>query len=619
MTFANEGDKPSHVTAAHDTNDTWGPGERPDIGEAKIGEADITTVRHYGGLGNGAKPKSSKHQGRPPKKPRDHTEINPKSWSLRDFLGRRSSEEQELPELSGIIPGDEDDGDGSSTTTVSTASSKDKKPKPWKVRGSPRNQSDESKLSNENSRSTEYRSWSLKGLLASTKNAGEQGEGIEPAVGVGVGGGSSASSTPTGRKLRNGNVAGSNTSSPLRIGSPIFLPGKSFLTPSATFARLREEKDEMSRMTPSPTEWSLREGVTLPLIGKVQWATLKRETIKWLLNPKNFALLVWMIAVVVAGAILFMVMVGMLDAAIPKKSDRDTYYEVSNQILNALFVLMALYTHPLRTLHLFWLIRWNSDDILKLRKLYCKGGLRKPHEWSHMLVVVLLLQLNCFATYALAGLNWGYRRANRPAIGVGITLAVAFGAGAAAGIYNSLSPLGKDFELEREDDDIDVGLDREEKGLHVEGGHSGPNLFKLHKRNYDLLEKRMSFSCRAGRPVANPQWEGGLFACHEEPTISILSTACFCCVMGWNLERLGFGNRFVHVVTFLLLLGAPYLVFDLAATNVNNRYNTLAFFCLTYKTATCICTFDFVTCLANLAQMRLPILKRVRPQSVDER
>ena len=112
------------------------------------------------------------------------------------------------------------------------------------MRGSPRNQSDESKLSNENSRSTEYRSWSLKGLLASMKSAGEQGEGIEPAVGDGDGGGSSTSSTPIGRKLRNGYVVGSNRSSPLRIELPIFLPGKSFRTPSATFAWLRAQLRE---------------------------------------------------------------------------------------------------------------------------------------------------------------------------------------------------------------------------------------------------------------------------------------------------------------------------------------------------------------------------------------
>ena len=49
---------------------------------------------------------------------------------------------------------------------------------------------------------------------------------------------------------------------------------------------------KMFRMTPSPTEWSLKEKVILPLIGKVKWTLLKRETIKWLLNPENFALIV---------------------------------------------------------------------------------------------------------------------------------------------------------------------------------------------------------------------------------------------------------------------------------------------------------------------------------------
>ena len=86
--------------------------------------------------------------------------------------------------------------------------------------------------------------------------------------------------------------------------------------------------------------------------------------------------------------------------------------------------------------------------------------------------------------------------------------------------------------------------------------------------------------------------------------------------MGWNLERLEFGNRFVHVVAFLLL-SAPYLVFDLAAININNMH---IFFCIlllltqcillpNLQTTTCVGTFNFVTCLANLAQMRLPILE----------
>jgi Cys-rich protein (TIGR01571 family) len=82
----------------------------------------------------------------------------------------------------------------------------------------------------------------------------------------------------------------------------------------------------------------------------------------------------------------------------------------------------------------------------------------------------------------------------------------------------------------------------------------------------------MSFASKEGRFVEHPEWEGGLFDCYEEPTITLFSTACLPCVLGWNLDRMGFGNRYVHVVTFLLLCAAPFLVFDLAAINVNNGY-----------------------------------------------
>ena len=121
------------------------------------------------------------------------------------------------------------------------------------------------------------------------------------------------------------------------------------------------------------------------------------------------------------------------------------WFEVSNQIINALFVLMALYVHPTQILHLVYLIRWNPEDILKLREAYCKKGMQKPHKWRHIFIVVLLLQLNCLATYALARLNWGYKRSDRPFYAIGICLAVALGAAVAARIYNSVSPLGRDF------------------------------------------------------------------------------------------------------------------------------------------------------------------------------
>lgn len=86
----------------------------------------------------------------------------------------------------------------------------------------------------------------------------------------------------------------------------------------------------------------------------------------------NMALFVWTTCVAVSGAILFLVMTGMLNKAIPKKSQRDAWFEVNNQILNALFTLMCLYQHPKRFYHLVLLCRWKPEDISRLRKIYCK-------------------------------------------------------------------------------------------------------------------------------------------------------------------------------------------------------------------------------------------------------
>lgn len=62
-----------------------------------------------------------------------------------------------------------------------------------------------------------------------------------------------------------------------------------------------------------------------------------------------------------------------------------------------------------------------------------------------MMVVVLLLHVNCFAQYALCGLNLGYKRSQRPNVGVAISLSIAIAAPAVAGLYAIFSPLGKDY------------------------------------------------------------------------------------------------------------------------------------------------------------------------------
>lgn len=330
-------------------------------------------------------------------------------------------------------------------------------------------------------------------------------------------------------------------------------------SPSAKFYQIAQERDEISRAVPS-SSLHIRERVSKLFSRKIDWNALWKISKEWFRDPMNLALFFWITCVAVSGAILFMVMTGMLNHALPKKSQRDAWFEVNNQILNALFTLMCLYQHPKRCYHLVLLLRWRPEDVSKLRKIYCKNGTYKPHEWTHMMVVVSLLQLNCFAQYALCGLNLGYKRSERPAIGVGITISVAIGAPAAAGLYSMLSPLGRDYES-----DLD-----EEAQLQATTAESS-RASQLRRKS---LEKRFSFASRNddGRILeTRPQWSGGIFDFWDDISSAYLSLFCTFCVFGWNMERLGFGNMYVHIATFLLFCLAPFWIFNLAAININNE------------------------------------------------
>ncbi|KAI3731181.1 hypothetical protein L1987_62365 [Smallanthus sonchifolius] len=165
-----------------------------------------------------------------------------------------------------------------------------------------------------------------------------------------------------------------------------------------------------------------------------------------------------------------------------------------------------------------------------------------------MAIVVLLLNLNCFAQYALCGFNVGYTRPKRPAIAVAITISVAIAAPAIAGVYTIVSPLGKDYDL---------GSD-EESQIH----------------NHDVkrvksLEKRLSFSLSTSE--TSPTWSGGVLDFWDDISIAYLALFFSCCVFGWNMERLGFGNMYVHTATFLLLCLAPFWIFTMAAINISNE------------------------------------------------
>ena len=338
---------------------------------------------------------------------------------------------------------------------------------------------------------------------------------------------------------------------------------KTLLSPVRALKDLQQSKDDFSMLVPSVASTKTSpEGIHLPLLGEINYEKLKKASKEWLKNPKNLAVSLWGLVVGISGAILFLVMVGLLDGQLHTKAQRDAWFEVNNQILNALFTMMCLYLHPQRCLHLFMLFRWRPHDITKLREIYCKNGTYKPHEWTHMLVVVSLLQVNCFAQYALCGINLGYRRSERPAIGVGLCLAVAIGAPAAAGIYASLSPLAKEFQINEEND------------IHM------IEAIRIYKptmgRSNSLRIGRapcgdVSFVSKDGALVENPNWNGKLFDCCMDPHIATLTVACPFCVFGWNMERLGFGNRYVHIVTFILLCSAPFWILTLAAINIDDN------------------------------------------------
>ncbi|KAI3958116.1 hypothetical protein MKW98_020758 [Papaver atlanticum] len=331
------------------------------------------------------------------------------------------------------------------------------------------------------------------------------------------------------------------------------------LSPSVKFRQIAEGRDDVSRAVPSSTSFkTFRERFSMHLSKDMNWESLKKISKEWIGDPMNMALFVWILVVAVSGAILAMVMLGMLNHAIPKKSSRNAWFEVNNQILNALFTLMCLYQHPKRFYHFVLLCRWKPEDISRLRKIYCKDGTRKPHEWAHMMVVVALLNLNCFAQYALCSLNLGYNRSERPAIGVGITITVAIGSVAFAGVYTIVSPLGKDYECE---------TDVEAQNQLIES--QGDKPITDRRKSF---EKRFSFAVRDDQRVVenNPEWSGGLFDLWDDIKLAYLTLFCSFCVFGWNMERLGFGNMYVHIATFILFCTAPFFIFYLAAINIHN-------------------------------------------------
>ena len=161
----------------------------------------------------------------------------------------------------------------------------------------------------------------------------------------------------------------------------------------SALVKFMTKSTQISQSVPSSGTYSFRKRFGGMFTQKLDWTSLKNMFKGWIINPMNMALFGWIICVAVSGAILFLVMTGMLNSVLPKKSQRNTWFEINNQILNALFTLMCLYQHPKKFHHLVLLCRWRQSDIFALRNVYCKNGTYKPHERAHMMVVIFLLHL----------------------------------------------------------------------------------------------------------------------------------------------------------------------------------------------------------------------------------
>ncbi|MED6209166.1 hypothetical protein PIB30_052146 [Stylosanthes scabra] len=325
---------------------------------------------------------------------------------------------------------------------------------------------------------------------------------------------------------------------------------------ASSLKRLASERDQISQSVPSPSSHGARSRFSNMFGQKLDWGSVKKMCTEWIRNPMNMALFLWIACVAVSGAILFLVMTGMLNNVLTRKSQRNAWFEVNNQILNALFTLMCLYQHPKRFYHLFLLCRWRPNDISRLRNIYCKNGTYKPNEWMHMMVVVILLHVNCFSQYALCGLNLGYKRSERPVIGVGICVSFSIASPAIAGLYIILSPLGKDYDCEIDEEaQIETTFSQRQEQLRE----------KPHEKIYSFASKDQQKIIQD-----RPKWSGGILDIWDDISLAYLSLFCTFCVFGWNMERLGFGNMYVHIATFILFCIAPFWIFTLAAVNIDD-------------------------------------------------
>ncbi|PKU86556.1 hypothetical protein MA16_Dca020002 [Dendrobium catenatum] len=231
----------------------------------------------------------------------------------------------------------------------------------------------------------------------------------------------------------------------------------------------------------------------IPFISKINFRSLWNSLKKWIKRPKHIALFIWSLFVASGLIILALLMTGILNKAIPSNNRRKHWSEIINQVLNALFTIIAIYEHPKFFLELILLLRWRDGDEIELKKVYAKNGVSKPNERKHMMIVVILLHITCFAQYVLCGLYWFYTSTTRPNWALNLSIGIGTAAPIIVVLYTRYGPLYRTNE--------------------------------------------------------------------EDEEIVFLAFPCTFYVFGWNMERLGFGNKFVHIIKFKLVCISPFLIF----------------------------------------------------------
>ncbi|XP_062210959.1 uncharacterized protein LOC133912309 [Phragmites australis] len=336
-------------------------------------------------------------------------------------------------------------------------------------------------------------------------------------------------------------------------------PSKEWFLRSTFVGRLRRRGQTSTGTEPDSDEGDSTGGrrgprrrFRVPFVRKIKWGKLWSYAVSWCRKPANFAMLIWLAFVAAGLLLLLLLMTGMLNDAIPDDERRKKWTEVINQILNALFTIMCLYQHPKIFHHLVLLLRWRPDgDREEIRKVYCKDGSALPHDRAHMLVVVVLLHVTCFAQYFCCALFWSYTRKDRPDWALNIGYGLGTGCPVVAGLYMAYGPLGR---KQSDEPDTESSSAEATQGQDNRTENDGRDVeIKIYNRRV---------------VVSSAEWSGGLFDCCDDRTVCALSATCTFCVFGWNMERLGFGNMYVHAFTFILLFVAPFLIFSVTALNI---------------------------------------------------